>query len=136
MLRIWADTWVRRAFPTSLDVRHYPAAFFLQLRLRLPAPPAIPFHHLLWLVGDRSGCSFCLAVVLSCRAGASFLEFRPCGLARPLLTRGVAGESIALLLIVTWVLGQKVVLCFGLLGQEDRGIHRDELGPEGPLDYG
>ena len=57
-------------------------------------------------------------------------------IAPPLLTRGVAGDSIVLLLIVTWVLGQKVVLCFGLLGQEDRGIHRDELGPEGPLDYG
>ena len=87
-------------------------------------------------VGDRSCCFFWVVVLLSCRAGASFWSFGRADWPVPFLTRGVAGESIALLLIVTWVLGQKVVLCFGLLGQEDRGIHRDELGPEGPLDYG
>ena len=100
------------------------------------SPNASPHLCIFSTVGDRSCCSFCiLRPDLSCWADAS-LEFRPCGWLCPLLTRGVAGDSIVLLLIVTWVLGQKVVLCFGLLGQEDRGIHRDELGPEGPLDYG
>ena len=57
--------------------------FFLQLRLRLPAPPAIPFHHLLWLVGDRSCCSFCISAGFIVLGRGLFLEFRPCGLLRP-----------------------------------------------------